>query len=316
MSITLQSKYTPTTLDEISLDEKILDPIISFANSWLQGFPNMSRPSLILYGKPGTGKTLTARALCNDCDWTITELNASSIRTKEQLLGLFKIPSYDFFGRRMCLFLDEIDSSEKGGEQLLKKVIMKMKFPVIMAANDFKKVPKSLRDVSESVQFFRPSVKALREHLLKINREEGLCLPSEVINAAAESQDFRAAFNMLDAKQILTIKEKKPSASEITTNLILKQSISIPETNSDKDKKLRSSLLYYLDENAPRYYDMLDLYELFETLSTVDKYNKRGQTKFSVSEIKEIPMATRDIEDIKYPVYYEKNKNRDAVKVS
>ncbi len=309
MDSTLQSKYTPKTLDEIVFSDKILDPIISFANSWLQGFPNMTRPGLLLYGKPGTGKTLTARALCNDCEWTITELNASSIRTKEQLKGLLKIPSYDFFGRRICLFLDEIDSTDKGGEQTLKKLIMQMKFPVIMAANDLNKVPKTLRDISESVQFFRPSVKTLKEHLLKINREEGLCLPPEIINAAAETMDFRAAYNILDAKQILTLKEKKLSAQDIIINLMLNQPVSIPETNSDKDRKLRSSLLYYLDENAPKFYDMLDLQELFETLSVVDKYNKRGQKMFSNSKLKEIPIATRDIEDIKYPIYYQKNKN-------
>ena len=90
---------------------------------------------------------------------------------------------------------------------------------------------------------------------------------------------------------------------------MLNQSVSIPETNSDKDRKLRSSLLYYLDENAPKFYDMLDLQELFETLSVVDKYNKRGQKMFSSLKLKEIPMATRDIEDIKYPIYYQKNKN-------
>lgn len=309
MDSTLQSKYSPKTLDEIVFTDKVLDPVISWTNAWLQGFPDMTRPGILFYGKPGTGKTLTARAICNDCEWAIVELNASSIRTKEQLSGLFKVPSYDFFGRKICLFLDEIDSSEKGGEQLLRKVIMQMKFPVIMTANDFKKVPKSLRDVSESIQFFRTSVKTLKEHLLKINREEGLCLPVEIINAAAESMDFRAAYNMLEAKQILQLKEKKLSASDIIINLMLKQSTSIPETNSDKDKKLRSSLLYYLDENTPKFYDILELQELFETLSIVDKYNKRGQTKFSNSELREIPLATREIENIKYPVYYEKNKN-------
>jgi len=300
MDSTLQSKYTPKTIDEIMLGDKILDPIISFANSWLQGFPNMTRPGILLYGKPGTGKTLTARALCRDCEWTIIELNASSIRTKEQLKGLLKIPQYDFFGRRMCLFLDEIDSTDKGGEATLKKVIMGMKFPVIMAANDLKKVSKTLQGVSESIQFFRPSVKTLREHLLKINREEGLSLPMDIINSASELQDFRAAYQMLDAKQILHLNEKKMPLIDCTRNLFNKEEATFENTKS---------LIYYIDENISKVYDMLDANETFEILCKADKYNRRNEKLFSNSIIKEIPKATKDYDEIKYPIFYQKNKN-------
>ncbi len=299
MDSTLQSKYTPKTLDEIILDEKNLDKIIGFANSWLQGFPDMTHPALLLYGKSGTGKTLTARALCHDCDFTIIELNASSIRTKEQLKSLLKIPHCDLFGRKICLFLDESDSSSTG-EATIKKVIMRMKFPVIIAANDLYKVPKILRDISESVQFFRPSAKALKQHLLRINREEGLCLPIEIIDAASELQDYRAAYNALDAKQILKQKEKKMSLIDCTKNLFNKEQSSFDDTKS---------LLYYIDENMSKAYDMLDMYETFEIMSKADKYNRRNQKFFSNLIIKDIPKATKEFEDIKYPIYYEKNKN-------
>src|SRR3989304_3730690 len=161
--MSLISKYTPKTLDEIILDEKILDKIIEFANGWMQGFPNMTKPALLIHGKPGTGKTMTTRALCNDCEWSIIEINASSVRTKDQLQSLLNIHSVDFFGRKICLFLDETDSIE-GGEATIKKTIMQMKFPVILLANEKFKVSKILRDVCEEVQFFRPSVKALKQH--------------------------------------------------------------------------------------------------------------------------------------------------------
>ncbi len=300
MDSTLQSKYTPKTLDEIVLDDKILDPIILFANGWMQGFPNMSRPALLLYGKPGTGKTLTTRALCNDCDFSIVELNASSIRTKEQLKNLSKIPSYDLFGRRILLFLDEADSTSVGGEAILKKIIMGMKFPVILAANDLYKVPKALRDVSETVQFFRPSVKALKEHLLRINKKEGLSLPTEIITSASESQDFRMAYSILEARQILKQKDKKMSLQDCTRNLLNNEPATFEDTKS---------LLYYIDENASKAYDMLDMYEAFEVMSKSDKYARRNQEVFSNLVLKEIPKATKEFEDIKKPLYYEKIKN-------
>lgn len=296
----LIKKYEPKTLDDIILDEKTTDKIIAFANSWLQGFPDLTRPGLLLYGKPGTGKTLTTRCLANDCDWSIVELNASSVRTKEQLKNLLKIPSYDLFERRILLFLDEADSTSVGGEAILKKVIMGMKFPVILAANDLYKVPKVLRDVSEPVQFFRPSIKALKQHLMRINREEGLCLPMEIIDAASELQDYRAAYSVLESRQILKNKDKKMSLIDCTKNLFNKEEATFEDTKS---------LLYYIDENASKAYDMLDMFETFEIMSKVDKYNRRGQTSFANSLIKEIPKATKEYEEIKYPIYYEKNKN-------
>jgi len=305
VNTTLQSKYTPKTLDDIVLDEKVLDPIIAFANGWFQGFPNMTRPALLLYGKPGTGKTLTSRALCNDCEFSITEINASSIRNKDQLKNLLKIPSYDFFGRRILLFLDEADSlGVSGGEAIYKKIIMQMKFPVILAANDQYKVPKVLRDISESVQFFRPSAKSLKQHLLRINREEGLCLPIELIDNAAESQDYRMAYQILDAKQKLYTKEKKMSLQDSTRNLF---------NNEDTIFEDTKSILYYIDENASRAYDMLDMYEVFESLYKSDKYNRRGQIGFSNLLIKEIPKATKEFEEIKYPIYYQKNKSKQEI---
>ena len=301
--MSLQSKYTPKTLDEIILDEKILDPIIAFANSHMQGFPNMTKPALLLYGKPGTGKTLTVRALCNDCEFNIVELNASSVRTKEQLKNLLNISSVDFFGRKNLLFLDEADSLE-GGEATIKKVIMSMKFPVILASNEQFKVPKMLRDICESVQFYRPSVKALKQHVLKINREEGLCLTDDILTAASETQDYRSALGMLEVRQILQSKEKKMTLIDCTKNLLLHEEAKFEDTKS---------ILYYLDENAPKLYDVLDLQEMFDIAIKADMYNRRGQTDFANSIIKEIPKVVSDAEEIeiKYPTIFIKNKNKE-----
>lgn len=299
----LMQKYTPTTIDSIVLDDKILDPIISWANGQMQGFPNMQKPAILFYGKPGIGKTLTARCISNDCDWQIIELNASSIRTKEQLKGLLNIPSHDFFGRKIALFLDESDSIE-GGEAIVKKVIMQMKFPVILAANDLYKVPKILRDVCEPVQFFRPSQKSLKEYLLRINREEGLNLPMEFITKASELQDYRAAISVLESRQILQQKDKKMSVADCTKNLFINDEAKFEDTKS---------LLYFVDENAPKFYNMLDLYEIFEIAIKSDKYNRRGQTKLSNLIVKDISKTTTDFDeiDIKKPIWYEKNKNQN-----
>lgn len=299
----LMQKYTPKSLNEIILSDKTMDAIISFANSWLQGFPNMTKPALIFEGKSGTGKTMTVRALCNDCNFAIIEINASSLRTNEQLKNILKIPKTDFFGRKTCLFLDEADSM-RSGEAAVRKVIMQTKFPVILAANKKFKIPKALRDISEEIHFWEPKVENLKQHLLKINKKEKLELPMEIIDKAAASQDYRAAYQILESKLILSQKEKKMSFFDCTKNLFYKE----------EEAKFENinSLSYYLDENGSKVYDMLDLQEMLEIAITADKYNRRGQTDFANLLIREIPKASIEINEIKKPIFFEKNKFNNA----
>lgn len=302
-SISFIKKYEPKTLDDLQLREDIMDKIISFANSWLQGFPDLTKPALLLYGFPGIGKTLSVKCLCNDCEWNTIMINASSSRTKEQLRGLLNIPSYDFFGRRICLFLDEIDSGNESGESIIKKVIMQMKFPVILCANDLYKVPKILRDVCEPVQMTRPSANLLKQYIFRIKKLENLDLSEDVINSASESKDFRQMFQIIESNIVLQQKDKKMSVADCTKNLFNNEEAKFEDTKS---------LLYYIDENAPKFYNMLDLHEMFEIAIKSDKYNRRGQEKFANLVVKDMPKTTTDFDeiDIKKPIWYEKNKNQ------
>ncbi len=91
------------------------------------------------------------------------------------------------------------------------------------------------------------------------------------------------------------------SLIDCTKNLFNKEEATFEDTKS---------LLYYIDENASKSYDMLDMFETYEIMSNVDKYNRRGQNSFANALIKEIPKATKEFEEIKYPIYYQKNKKK------
>jgi DNA polymerase III delta prime subunit len=180
-----------------------------------------------------------------------------------------------------------------------------------MAANDKYKVSKILRDISEVIQFWAPSTSALKQYVMRINREERLNLPDDILTAASETKDFRAALNILESRQILQTKEKKISVSETITKLLYNENVILPESGSVEDIKKRSAILYHLDENAPKLYDILDMQEIFEKAIKADKYNKRGQISFANSILKELPKTTMEIEEIVYPVYYSKNKGKE-----
>lgn len=302
--MTLMDRHTPKTLDDIKLDDKILDPIIAWANLWLNRLPDPSKPAMLLYGYPGIGKTLISRCLALDCGWNLIELNASDVRTREQL-NHFSVRSSDIFGRDNIVLFDEIDSTDKDGEAVIRRIIMQCKFPVILTANDLMKVPKSLKDVCEIVQVYRPSVNSLKSYIQDVIKKERMIVSEEVLAAAAASQDYRMAFNIVENGVVLHKKQRGATLVELTMNLMNNNLVQLDELRS---------VLWYIEENAGRFYDIVELDKLLDILSRVDKYKRRGQEGFAIQLIKEIPKATIMVDEVKYPAYFEKEREKKRKK--
>ena len=70
-------KYRPKSLADIIGNRDTVRRMLEWARDW-----DASKPPLLLFGKPGIGKTSSAYALANDMNWEVVELNASDQRTK------------------------------------------------------------------------------------------------------------------------------------------------------------------------------------------------------------------------------------------
>ena len=69
-------KYRPRRLQDLVGNSPAVKATADWGRSWGPG-----RKPLLLYGKPGTGKTSAAHALAHDLGWEVLELNASDQRT-------------------------------------------------------------------------------------------------------------------------------------------------------------------------------------------------------------------------------------------
>lgn len=298
----LEDKYRPQTLNDIQLDDKTMDSIIAWINSWNRGLPSPEKPALLLTGHPGTGKTTAARCICNDADWHSVEYNASDTRNEEELSKI--VPERSMFGMT-CLIFDEADSFVKGedtgGARCLVDLIKSRSVPIILTANDFFKVPKEVRGVCESQQIYRPSVNALKSYLFNICRKEKLFPSNEVLNAAAESQDYRMGLSMIENNIVLQKNNIKMKAEDVIRSLVTHIEVEIPNLKQ---------VFYNLDTNASHLYDPLDLYRLYEVLVRADILRRRGQEKHAIALLKTIPMTTLEHFEIIPPVYIEKKKEK------
>lgn len=136
---------------------------------WEQGRPK--RPGVLLVGPPGIGKTSVVRAIANDLDWSVIELNASDDRNAAAIRkaathgathrSLFHAP--DDTSKRTLILLDEVDhlsgglravsdvrvrdsmmgedekaelKGDSGGKAELLRLLEQTSQPVVLACND------------------------------------------------------------------------------------------------------------------------------------------------------------------------------------
>ena len=199
-------KYRPARLADIVGNATAVRQIAEWAKNWT----NRSRP-LIIYGKPGIGKTSTAYALASDMDWEVVELNASDQRTAaviERVAGAGSVTASLTGAVRRLVVLDEADnlqgSADRGGAKAILECIRHAQQPVILIANDLYGIPSEIRARCEPVQFRAVPARSIAPRLRYLCSAEKIACTDAAIHAIAESAegDIRSAVNMLYASAI------------------------------------------------------------------------------------------------------------------
>ncbi len=195
-------KYRPLHLDEIVGNTSVLHQMVAWAQDW-----KPEKKPLILFGKPGTGKTTSAHALAHDMEWEVIELNASDQRTKsviEKVAGSGSTTA-SFSGRRRLIIIDEADNlhgtADRGGARAILDLIRVARQPVLLIANDLYAVPGEIRNRCEPLQFRAIMARSIIPRLRFICSAEKIACSENALKKIAESAagDLRAAIHMLQA---------------------------------------------------------------------------------------------------------------------
>ena len=281
--------YRPETLAEVRGNDKACNQLRDWADTW-----DSHREAVVLHGSPGIGKTSAAHALATDLGWDTIELNASDQRTAsvvERVAGeAAKSGTLTAGGSgRRLVILDEADNLhgnvDRGGSGAITSLVKDASQPVILIANDFYEMSRSLRDTCEEIEFRDVSARSILPVLRDICRRENVEFEGEALQRLAEQNDgdLRGAVNDLQAiaerTEVLTSedvvtgeRDSKRGIFEFLDALIkeedaqgaLRASYEVDETPDD--------LINWIEDNVPKDYEGAELADAFSFLSNADRW--------------------------------------------
>mmetsp|Transcript_13404 Transcript_13404/g.22279 ORF Transcript_13404/g.22279 Transcript_13404/m.22279 type:complete len:967 (+) Transcript_13404:62-2962(+) len=224
-------KYRPTSVEHLVGNADHIKRLVNWLSTWHDEerrssaagdkVPKGQSPfvkAALLSGPPGVGKTSAARITLRQFGYDVVEFNASDTRSEKVLresatdmLGNTSIADFATGGGashtgsagKMALVMDEVDgmsSGDRGGMQLLIKLIQRSKMPVICICNDrqSQKV-KSLVNHCLDLRFRRPFPREVAVALRRVAAHEGYSIDGETLErvASACNADIRQMLNLL-----------------------------------------------------------------------------------------------------------------------
>ena len=282
-------KYRPSTLSEVRGNNKARDALAEWAETW-----ESHREAVILHGAPGVGKTSAAHALASDMDWPTIELNASNQRTKavvERVAGEAAKSGTltgGSAGRRLVV-MDEADNLhgnvDRGGSRAITELVKEAGQPMVLIANEFYDMSKSLRNACETIEFRDVSARSILPVLRDICRREEVAYEDSALEAIAEqnSGDLRGAVNDLQAlaesTEKLTAEDVVTGDRDRTTGIFDFLDALIKE--EDAEGALRASydvdetpddLINWIADNVPKDFRGAELADAYDNLANADRW--------------------------------------------
>lgn len=163
-------KYAPKTLSEVILSPETKDIFTSFIE-------NETFPSMILTGPPGIGKTVAAKALCNDLGCDLLFKNASLNGLIDDLRN--QVHNYcstaSFSAPFKVVFFDEADGMNNNSFEALRGFIENFKHcRFIFSCNNITKIPDYIKSRTTTIEFTRNKTNEIFKRLMFILKSENV----------------------------------------------------------------------------------------------------------------------------------------------
>ena len=241
----LANKYRPTCLDEVIGQTHLIGPNKILSNM----VKNNKVFSMILYGKPGIGKTSIANAIATDLKMPHRFLNATINNKSDFDIAIEEAKMYG----SLILIIDEIHRMNKDKQDLLLPHVESGLIVLIglTTSNPYHKINPAIRSRCQIFELHELTEDEIIAGLKRIAKDINANVDDDAYVAMAKisSGDFRNAINLLD------IATSCSSDNHVTLELL---------------KTINSKPVFFHDKNEDGHYDVLSAFQKSIRGSDVD----------------------------------------------
>ena len=207
---TLANKYRPKSLDEVVGQKHLIGENKILSNM----VKNQKIFSMILYGKPGIGKTSIAYAIVNSYNKKYKFLNATFSKKEDFIIAIEEAKMYE----DLILVVDEIHRMNKDKQDILLPYVESGLIILIglTTSNPYHKINPAIRSRCQIFELKPLELTDIITCLKRVSSGEGLTVSDEAYHAIAKlsSGDVRNAINLLDVAN-MTVLDKNITLDSI-----------------------------------------------------------------------------------------------------